>query len=103
MSEIKAFLIDHPGISVRWLEQQVSVPLGTIRITGVKPIPEKYVQPIIDVLLRYGYMNDDVHTSDQPTASMAKTYIIRNNVIGNMDGLLFRRVSLPDNTILIAQ
>ena len=51
ISEIKAFLIDHPGISVRWLEQQVSVSLGTIRITGVKPVPEKYIQPIIDVLM----------------------------------------------------
>ena len=96
MCEIKDFLINHPGISVRWLEQQVSIPIGTIRIKGNKPIPEKYIEPLISVLKGYGYKNTDVQTSDKPT----DTYIVRKNVIGYMDGLIFRRVELKDDTVV---
>ena len=96
MCEIKDFLINHPGISVRWIEQQVAVPLGTIRIKSDKPIPEKYINPIKDILKDYGWSNNDVQTSDSPTA----TYIVRNNQVGYMDGFIFRRANLKDNTAI---
>ena len=85
MCKIKDFLINHPGISVRWLEQQVSIPIGTIRIRGNKPIPDKYIQPLIKVLSDYGYTNTDVQTSDKPTVPTGKAYIYRNKGFGYWD------------------
>lgn len=61
----------------------------------------KYIEPIINLLSGYGYPKDDVKKSDIATVSKAKTFIIRKDVIGEMDGFLFRRVSLPDGRYII--
>jgi hypothetical protein len=67
-----------------------------VRVNNTRLIPEKYIGPIIALLQDYGYPKEDVKQSDIATASKAKTFTIRKDVIGEMDGFIFRRVSLPD-------
>ena len=103
MCEIKEFLINHPAISVRWVEQQVSIPIGSLRVRSDKPIPNKYVQPIIDILMYYGWKNTEVQTSDNTTAARVTEYIVRKDIVGYMDGFIFRRANLKDDTIVTVQ
>lgn len=97
MCDIKQFLANHPHISINSIERELGIPSGTVRLTSQRAIPMKYIEPIKKVLYDYGMTNNDVHKSDITTP----TYIVRNNVIGFVDGALFRRVSLKDNTIVI--
>jgi hypothetical protein len=92
MNEIKEFLIKHPAISVRFLEKELEIPLGTIRISGGKHIPEKYKERIMFFLERYGMIN-----SCKPER---KQYFFRNNHLLTKQDKLFVRVNIGDNTPL---
>jgi hypothetical protein len=101
MCEIKDFLINHPGISIHWVEKQCGIPISTIKLHGDRPIPTKYIQPIKELLASYGWMDTDVPELSIPTVPTGKRYIVRNNNVGYMDGFLFRRIELPNDTIVV--
>ena len=108
MCDIKDFLASHPHISINSIERELSIPTGTVRISSSRPIPQKYIDPIKQVLYNYGMKDDNTETSQSKTAVHksdipTQTYITRNNVIGIMDGLIFRRIMLEDNTVIIVQ
>ena len=57
MKEIEDFLRTHPLISIRGLEKECNMPLGTIRFGRKRTIPEKYYPILLKVLRPYGALN----------------------------------------------
>ena len=112
MNEINEFLSKRPLISVNGLEAKLSIPLGTIRVSSNKQIPNKYVDDIISELSQYGYENNKSQTSDKvsqipdkinqtsdkPVTTQATDYFIKDNSIFYKDKGINRRASFPDNT-----
>jgi len=103
MCEIKDFLIEHPGISIHWVEKQCGIPVSTIKLRGDRPIPTKYIEPIKELLSTYGWKNSNVPELGMPTVAKVTEYFIRNNAICKMDGGIRRRVELPDDTVVTVQ
>ena len=113
MNNIKQFLIEHPLLNVRAIEQTLGIPSGTIRIKSDRSIPDKFTSLLSELLSSYGYNNDVqtsvikdkpiVQTSDTPTNTKdLKEYMIKKNIVGYMDGHIFRQANLPDNTTVYA-
>ena len=114
MNNIKQFLIEHPLLNVRAIEQTLGIPSGTIRIKSDRSIPDKFTSLLSELLSSYGYNNDVqtsvikdkpiVQTSDTPTNSKdLKKYMTRKKIVGYMDGHIFKQANLPDNTTVYAQ
>jgi len=61
-AQIIKFLKDHPLISQRALETQVSMPQATLRhsMSGTRKIPQKYIPGICDVLRQYGFTAENI-------------------------------------------
>ena len=113
MKDIKQVLIEHPLLSIRAIENQLNIPLGTIRIKSERSIPDKFIQQLSELLSSYGYNNDVqtsvkedkpiVHISDKPIETKGtKEYITKKNTVGYMDGPIFRQANLPYRTIVYA-
>jgi hypothetical protein len=105
---IKQFLRDHPLISPNGIEKALNIPTGTIRLNSDRPIPERYISIISDLLGKYG-LNHSSQVIQQPIepSQMASNNmvecIIRNDHIGTITNgaiKLFNRVKLLDNTIV---
>ena len=53
MNDISLFLKQRPLISIRGLEKQCGIPIGTIRLSG-RGIPFKYEAKLREALMPYG-------------------------------------------------
>lgn len=64
MKEIINFLRSRPSLKIRSLEQEVGMPINTLSNLMSeavdKPFPEKWVEPLIQTLRRYGYGQDEL-------------------------------------------
>jgi hypothetical protein len=58
VKELKIFLINHPLISISGIEKECHIPSGTLRLTGNRSIPKKYITSIEQLLMNYGYKNN---------------------------------------------
>lgn len=101
MTEINEFLNARPLISVNRLEAKLSIPLGTIRVSTNKQIPNKYIDAIISELSNYGYVNKSSQTSDNPVIAQSTDYFIKENSIFYKDNGLNRRASFPNGTRVV--
>lgn len=54
---LSSWLTDHPAISIRMLEAESKMPLGTLYkyLKGAKLFPGKHRENLAKVLIRYGY------------------------------------------------
>lgn len=59
IQHLKNFLLNRPILSIRKLEQEATIPSGTIRhfLKGRRSFPEKYLDQVEVVLFKYGYSN----------------------------------------------
>jgi hypothetical protein len=106
MKDIKQFLIEHPILSIRAIEQQLNIPLGTIRIKGERSIPDKFIMPLSELLTAYGYNNhvqtsvkEDkviVQTSDSHTILCEATKLTSNFI--RRDVRIYDRYEIPIGT-----
>lgn len=108
MCEVKDFLSSHPGISIHWVEKQCGIPLGTIKLNSTRSIPNKYKEPIKELLSTYGWVDvPKLGTNELPvpiSGFPTQTYFIENNVLKyrEEEGLnLLKRANLKDGTKLI--
>lgn len=92
MCDIKDWLIEHPAISIRYMEKSLGLPIGIVRVRSEKPIPSKYRHSILLFLKEYGMINDCV--------SKRKEYFFRNNHIVTKEDGLFRKKDIGENTPL---
>ena len=92
MCEIKDWMMKHPAISVRWMEKELEIPLGTIRVSGTKPIPEKYWERIRSFLEGYGMLNS--------YKSVRKQYFLKNGRLLTKENGLFVRKEIGENVPL---
>ena len=81
MSEsIKSFLKDHSLISISGLEKLIKMPVGTIRISDNRTIPEKYIKQIGSILVNYGLVQtldikkEVVQTLDKPIIKLVQKF-----------------------------
>ena len=79
------YLLSHPLISPRGIESILNIPKGTIRLDKSRPIPEKYQQPIIDLLLNYGFTKSldkpEQSIIDKPIVDTTKVNYLQEKVI----------------------
>jgi hypothetical protein len=55
---LQTWLLAHPLIKVKALEERSKVPVHTIKhslVLGLRNLPEKYIEQIVAVLKEYGY------------------------------------------------
>jgi hypothetical protein len=105
MTTVYEFLESHPGLSISWIEKQLGLTHGTLRIGK---IPEKYMEGVKTLMSEYGYDNGntfkvtgDVKLSgDDVRIHSGEVYEMRGGVLGRIEGGLFRRASLADGTKL---
>jgi hypothetical protein len=64
--ETKDFLRKHPLISPSSIERILEIPVGTIRLSGSRPIPDKYDALIRLLLSDYGWINGDNNDVKEP-------------------------------------
>ncbi len=73
--EIKDYLRNHLAISPSWIEKQLKLPKGTIRITTDRAIPEKYREGIISLLKDYGWdYNDSAKCDNKDNKTIANVH-----------------------------
>ena len=89
MNEIKKWLGEHPMISIRGMEKELGIPFGTIRVSGDKPIPDKYIERIRIFLKDYGMLTDCV--------TERKVYFIRNGHLMTKENGLFARKTIGES------
>ncbi len=89
MNDIKKWLSEHPMISVRGMEKELGIPLGTIRVSGGKPIPEKYIDSIVVFLGNYGMLTN--------CKTERKRYFIRNGHLTTKENGLFVRKTIGES------
>jgi hypothetical protein len=75
---IKQFLITHPLLSPHSIEKLLQIPSGTIRLSTNRPIPEKYLKSITDLLTQYGFKPiDGVSALQEQVVEHIDTPIVR--------------------------
>lgn len=79
-------------ISVRGMEKELGIPLGTIRVSSDKPIPEKYIESVVRFLGNYGMITD--------CKTERKKYFIRNGHLVTKENGLFVRKTIGDSVAL---
>jgi chromosome partitioning protein len=57
MEKLLDWLKDHDLLSINRLEERVGIPQRSLHkaIKGIRPLPEKYEQPLTKELKKYGY------------------------------------------------
>lgn len=57
MDKLLDWIKDHDLISINRLEERAGIPQRSLHkaIKGIRPLPEKYVKPLIKELKKYGY------------------------------------------------
>ena len=99
--EIKEWLDRHDGISLHWVEIKLGLKAGTLKKD--RPIPGKYVEGVKGILRDYGFFSDEVVVGRDKKVDGVRRYIVRKDMLGYMDGLLFKRSGLEDGTVLVLE